>query len=83
MSEDKQDLGREKYKKILLLENAVEAQFLETVLKERGIPYLIRSYSDLAYDGLFQFQKGWGHVEAPEQYKQEIEEIHKALPREE
>jgi hypothetical protein len=33
------------------------------------------SYHDTAYDGLFQTQKGWGHVSSPSAFKQEILEI--------
>ncbi|MEA3477640.1 MAG: hypothetical protein U9R60_05640 [Bacteroidota bacterium] len=35
----------------------------------------MRSYYDTAYDGLFQVQKGWGFVSAPESFKDEIREI--------
>jgi hypothetical protein len=37
------------------------------------------TYHDSAYDGLFQGAKGWGHVEAPEQYRAEIMAILDAL----
>ena len=61
--------------KITGLENIVEAQLMESILKEKGIPHRIRSFHDTAYDGLFQFQKGWGDVYAPEELKEEILEI--------
>jgi hypothetical protein len=35
----------------------------------------MRSYHDTAYDGLFQTQKGWGCINAPESYREEIKEI--------
>jgi len=63
------------YIKITGLENIVEAQLIESILKEKGIPHRIRSFHDTAYDGLFQFQKGWGEVFAPPELKQEILEI--------
>lgn len=63
------------YIKIATIENLIEAQVLESVLKERGIPHRIRSFHDTAYDGLFQFQKGWGEVYAPEDRKAEILDI--------
>ena len=59
-------------KKIAVLDNIVQAQMLESLLKERNIPHVMKTYHDSAYDGLFQGQKGWGHVEAPEKYKAEI-----------
>ena len=57
------------YSKVAVLENMIEAELFETMLKQQGIPHLIRSHHDSAYDGLFQGQMGWGHVEAPEDQK--------------
>ena len=57
---------------IAVLDNEVEARVLDGLLKERGIPYRIRSYHDSAYDGLFQSSHGWGQVEAPGKFKEEI-----------
>jgi hypothetical protein len=65
----------EDYTKIAVLENEIEAALLESVLAERGIPHIMRSYHDTAYDGLFQTQKGWGTVSAPDSCHQEISEI--------
>jgi len=58
--------------KILVFRNEIEALFLDEILTERQIPHLIRSYHDSAYDGLWQLQSGWGHIEAPEEYRDEI-----------
>jgi len=63
------------YIKIAEIENLIEAQVLESVLNEREIPHRIRSFHDTAYDGLFQFQKGWGEVYAPAEWKEEILDI--------
>lgn len=60
------------YIKIAILENEVEARLIESILKEREIPHMLRSYHDTAYDGLFQTQKGWGEIRAPESYEEEI-----------
>jgi hypothetical protein len=65
----------EDYKKIAVLEDEFEAGLLESILNERAIPHRMRSYHDTAYDGLFQAQKGWGFVAAPEQYEAEVREI--------
>jgi len=65
----------EKYKKIAVLENDIQAQLLDDVLTQQNIPHMMRSYHDSAYDGLFQHSKGWGHVEAPERHEDEILEI--------
>ena len=63
------------YVKAAILENEDEARLIESILSERGIPHLMRSYYDTAFDGLYQTQKGWGYVSAPESYKDEIIEI--------
>ena len=65
----------EDYKKIAVLEDEFEAGLLESILSERGIPHRMTSYYDTALDGLFQAQKGWGYVAAPEQYEAEVTEI--------
>jgi len=63
------------YVKVTVLDNEIEAQLLDSILEERDVPHLMVSYHDTAYDGLFQTQKGWGHVSAPTPFKQEILEI--------
>jgi len=65
----------ENYIKIAVLDNDFEAQMLESILKERQIPHLLKSYYDTAFDGLYQTQKGWGHISSPDQYSKEIKEI--------
>jgi hypothetical protein len=69
----------EKFKKVLVLNNEVEARLLDAVLEEKQIPHLMRSYHDTAYDGLWQQQQGWGHVEAPEAYSEQILSIYEDL----
>ena len=61
--------------KIAVLANLIEAQVVESMLDQHGIPFRIRSFHDTAYDGLFQLQKGWGEIYAPPERKQEILEI--------
>lgn len=63
------------YIKIGILENEIEARLLASILAERHIPHELRSYYDTAYDGLFQTQKGWGDVCAPEAHREAILEI--------
>ena len=60
------------YVRIAILESIVEAQIMGPVMEEEGIPHRIRSYHDTAYDGLFQFQKGWGEISAPVSHKAHI-----------
>ena len=69
----------EPFGKVLVLDNEVEAQLLDALLKEKAIPHLMRSYHDSAYDGLWQTQRGWGHVEAPLSQHEEIRRIYGEL----
>jgi hypothetical protein len=70
----------EEFKKIIVLANEIEAQLMDSILTERDIPHIMKSYHDSAYDGIFQAHKGWGHIEAPPRYKMEIIAIHADLP---
>ncbi len=69
----------EELERILDLDNEVIAQLLESILKDRDIPHIIRTYHDSAYDGLFAYQKGWGIIEAPPKYREEILKIYEEL----
>lgn len=67
--------------KILTFTNEIEARLLEGLLKEREIPHIIRSYHDSAYDGLFQTQSAWGHLEAVEEDRSEIMAIYTEMSK--
>lgn len=58
--------------KILVFKNEIEAMLLDEILTEKKIPHIIRSYHDSALNGLWQTPTSWGHVEAPEEYREEI-----------
>lgn len=62
----------EAFTKIAVLENTIEAQLIDSILTEQNIPHRIRSFHDTAYDGLFQFHKGWGELYAPLSRRNEI-----------
>ena len=72
----------EEFEKIAILENGFEAQVLDSILTERHIPHLMRSYHDSAYDGLYQIVKGWGYVSAPPSCREEVLEILSDLRKE-
>jgi len=61
--------------RVFVLESIIEAQLVAAILAEQHIPHQIRSYHDTAYDGLFQFQRGWGEVCSPLRFHNEILEI--------
>jgi len=62
----------DKLEKIAVLDSEVQAELVDSILEERGIPHLMQSYHDSAYDGVFQTHAGWGHVEAPATFRDEI-----------
>ena len=51
-------------------------------LNRQGIPHVMVSYRDAALDGLFQTLRGWGHVEAPDEAKEQILLIIKEITQE-
>lgn len=67
--------------KILMFYNEIEAILLSEILTEKQIPHIIRSYHDSAYDGLWQTQSAWGHVEAPSEYSEEILQIYDEMSK--
>ena len=69
----------EQYHRIAILENEFEAQILQSILEEQGIPHYFKSFYDLAYDGLFQRNLGWAAVFSPAEYEQEILMIIKSI----
>jgi XTP/dITP diphosphohydrolase len=73
------DQGEVAYIKIAELKSEFIAQRVGEELSDRGIPHVIRSYRDSAYDGIFQQTLGWGHVEAPESRAAEVRDIVAAL----
>jgi hypothetical protein len=61
--------------KVGTVENRFEGDRISQVLHEAGIPFLIKSFLDTAYDGLYIPQKGWGIVLASEKDKEEAERL--------
>jgi hypothetical protein len=68
--------------KILDFNNEFEAKLLDEILNDKNIPHLIRSYHDSAYDGLWQMQSSWGNIEAPEEYRDEIQQVYDQMSTE-
>lgn len=58
-----------------IVENRFEGDRVSQALDEAGIPFLMKSFLDTAYDGLYIPQKGWGAVMVPENFKEEAEKI--------
>jgi hypothetical protein len=58
-----------------VIENRFEGDRISQALQEAGIPFLIKSFLDTAYDGLYLPQKGWGIVMVSEKNKEEVERV--------
>ena len=73
--------------KVGTVENRFEGDRISQALKEAGIQFLIKSFMDTAYDGLYVLQKGWGVVMVSERDQEEAErlifEIKKTFVKEE
>jgi hypothetical protein len=57
------------------LENEFEADVFSDLLVDEGIPFTVVSNYSRAFDGLYQMTMGWGHIEIPEVYKDQAEEL--------
>ncbi len=66
----------EDLERIVDIENEFTARLIESILQERDIPHILRTYHDSAYDGLWAFQQGWGFIEAPPEFRDEITKIY-------
>lgn len=58
-----------------IVENRFEGDRISQSLQEAGIPFMVKSFLDTAYDGLYILQKGWGMVLVPETFVEEAERI--------
>ena len=70
-----------------IVENRFEGDRVSQALGEAGIPFLVKSFLDTAYDGLYIPQKGWGAVMVPENFEEEagkvISEVKRSFRKEE
>jgi hypothetical protein len=60
---------------VLRLHNEIEAQVLTSILDQDHIPYVVRSFNDAVFNGIFQSQLGWGQIEADYQYANRINNL--------
>jgi hypothetical protein len=58
--------------KILEFKSEAEAILLSGLLEQRGIPHMLRSYHDSAYDGIWQTETCWGFLDADEENRDDI-----------
>jgi hypothetical protein len=50
----------EEYENILVLSNLVEADLMDRLLFEADIPFYVRPWHDISFDGVFVEQNGYG-----------------------
>ncbi len=65
----------EQWIKAGVVENRFEGDRVSQALKEAGIPFMMKSFHDTAYDGLYIPQKGWGAVLVPKDFEKEAEGV--------
>ncbi len=70
-----------KFERIAVLDDAFQAQLLSAELEKIGIPHVIRSYHDTAYDGLFQVGSGYGCVEAAPEHADRVRAVLQDISR--
>jgi hypothetical protein len=61
--------------KVGIIENRFEGDRVSQALNEANIPFLIKSFLDTAYNGLYLPQKGWGVVRVPEEFREEAKKV--------
>ena len=64
-----------------VVENRFEGDRVSQALKEAEIPFMLKSFLDTAYDGLYIPQKGWGVVMVPERLREKAERLVKEVKR--
>ncbi len=58
-----------------VVENRFEGDRISQSLQDAGIPFMVKSFLDTAYNGLYVPQKGWGMVLVPETFLEEAEKV--------
>jgi hypothetical protein len=66
---------QERLLKVCTLENRFEADQISEALKNEGIPFWIKEYSDTAYNGIYVVRKGWASLWVPALYEASAREV--------
>ena len=66
----------EQYEKIVDLNNEFEAGLMEEILNDKKIPYGIVPAGDSALGGIWEMEHGWGFIEAPAEYREQIQKLY-------
>ncbi len=71
----------EEFEKIISLSNEYEANLMDEILNDRKIPHGIVTAVDSVFGGIEQMEYGWGYLEAPEKYRDEIIAIYNDIEK--
>lgn len=66
-------------KKVIIFDNIFQMHQLSLVLETMKIEFRVHSYHDTAYNGIIQYQKGWGYLEANEEDELMIQQLYQEL----
>ena len=69
----------ENFEKILVIDNEFEAERLTEMLNGRNIPHGIVSSEDSVLGAIEKMEFGWGYLEAPKRYYDEIMSIYQEI----
>jgi len=72
----------DQFEKILNISNEFEAERLEEILKDKNIPFGIVPVDDSVFSSIEILENGWGYLEAPARFKDEILQIYADLTKE-
>lgn len=61
--------------RLRVLDNRFQADVWRQALESEGIEYMLRTYEDTAYDGLFVTQKGYGALYVEEERLEQAKEM--------
>ena len=64
------------YEQIIVLANLIEANLMEALLKDSGLPFYLREWTDVNYGEIFSEQKGWGWVMGRSEDKDAIQTLY-------
>ncbi len=63
----------------IFLQNAVEANLLQALLEQEGIPNYVKVYRDPGRDGPWTFNTAWGQVECAAEHRERVKRLLEGL----
>jgi hypothetical protein len=63
----------------IFLQNAVEANLLQALLEQEGIPHYVKPYRDPGRAGIWTFNPAWGQVECAAEDREQVKRLLEGL----